>query len=1533
MNANEKRRNICSKCIIVTGIHSKTPFDQIQPIFPESRCGEPLISAGLSLSDNRSWILNFPTNKDARSYIDQKSVNCSEGHLVISPCDCPCDIPEEWILEDSDSVPSCEDVNVQGRPTPSGGFIPAEHLLQQLTNMGFSKDDSIKGLFHTGNRDAHVATDWIINYKDKGAGLPYPMIQNPVLPYQYAPNFPPVPMLDPRYIPQGVVFPPRAQFPGYPIEYHQNVRMQTPAYQIPTVMRQQSVENPSVSKDSAVKVTAHRQQDSPEIIYRRQKSQQTNIVQNIVQKEIPEKSKAIKVTKLPLKTTEENLRLFFENERRSGGGDVDDVTYDSHNASAVVTFVEDNVVETILARSPLQFLKADIGVEIYKPVDSRKVQVDSRKDLNQEHCLSKDISSCVVEVRGVKTSTQKMALQYYFEGKHGADEDIIDIDFDEEKNIYLLTFESESAVDKIVGKTHTIDKALLDVRKYVPPDRYPNKVLVKDIKSTVTKEVLINYMEGRTKLDVDDVNFSESDPSTAVVTFCEDIQIDKIQQACEKKSLEKVNLQIKPVIVSNCIIVSEFSEKTTDDSLEYYFDNIRKSGVEGVANVQMENDYCLVYFEDPNDAEAACRRSHIIDNCLLKVGMFYECLGPPLSDAKEEDIEPVVDYLGTNIQPIILSSINPNVLQFLMNSRTSQDTVSREMNNVNANITWPSSTLEPIKLECLLSRDNPDIKQIAETWEQDVRFSFEQLIRDITVQRHYTVREIWKGVLDEMNAQQIKDTDSAIISFNIEACEIHVVGQKSFVLQISTKIERILTEKTDEVNKTRQLICADVPIEQFQQSILQDINFWSDIGNKYPELEIDVLMTKPVVKLKGMISDINMVKIEMYEKLACVKQHCIGQVSLDFVKFLSQPEIETLIKNEIIDCGISGIWELDDNRITIYSFTADDATTIEKIFKNKIICMKIPVEDQNKTLCYSKDWKQFVENIKQEYQDQNVFIQITAHSGKEIMLLCTGQIEAKSIRERIQDFIFENGRSEQAIHFSAHQMKFIKHRHQDKIDLAKMHLQANNVDVDFDSDCIVVKGNKKGKKAAMDELGPIIKLMQSQMKKEDVRPMVPGGLGFGSAVESFITEDGQCVMVLCCDISGLDVDVIVSPADQQLSNSGGLSKIIADEGGTHIQRECKDYRRSHGLLNEGDVFSTSPGTLKCKMVVHAVGPVWQNQRSNAKVLMTKCVYAILSEADRKHFKTLAIPALSTGTSNYPINEAANIIALAVGGYFRKNPDSSLKTVYFCDIAAKVADIFVNVASKIFKSSDKRPISSKGHKDGYTVAQHIPQIQVVINDLAKMQVDVIVNTTSQDLQLNQSGAVSASLLKHGGNSILQECQDQYGGTNLAFGDIAVTSGGLLNCQYIFHGALPQWKRDGSSLQTLSKFINNCMVAATQRGCTSISFPSVGTGRLNYPPGEVANEMFKAVGQYFQNPLQAFQNSTTYQQNMTQMYGMFQHQLQHVPTVNKVVFVLYHKDVTTIKAFEDEEARRNPKASVDGETRPKPKLSTRRKDRLS
>lgn len=70
------------------------------------------------------------------------------------------------------------------------------------------------------------------------------------------------------------------------------------------------------------------------------------------------------------------------------------------------------------------------------------------------------------------------------------------------------------------------------------------------------------------------------------------------------------------VPVSNCIIVKGFSDTTTRTTLECYFDNSRKSGVEGVkeCDMQSEDGYCLLYFEN---AKGKSQSYFIIKNSII----------------------------------------------------------------------------------------------------------------------------------------------------------------------------------------------------------------------------------------------------------------------------------------------------------------------------------------------------------------------------------------------------------------------------------------------------------------------------------------------------------------------------------------------------------------------------------------------------------------------------------------------------------------------------------------------------------------------------------------------------------------------------------------------------------------------------------------------------------------------------------------------------------------------------------------------------
>lgn len=77
--------------------------------------------------------------------------------------------------------------------------------------------------------------------------------------------------------------------------------------------------------------------------------------------------------------------------------------------------------------------------------------------------------------------------------------------------------------------------------------------------------------------------------------------IEEIQSALKNKSFDGNHLKVHPVEVSNCIIVRGYSEETTYEAIENYFDNKRRSGVENVTECKMneEENYCVIYFEDP----------------------------------------------------------------------------------------------------------------------------------------------------------------------------------------------------------------------------------------------------------------------------------------------------------------------------------------------------------------------------------------------------------------------------------------------------------------------------------------------------------------------------------------------------------------------------------------------------------------------------------------------------------------------------------------------------------------------------------------------------------------------------------------------------------------------------------------------------------------------------------------------------------------------------------------------------------------------
>lgn len=135
------------------------------------------------------------------------------------------------------------------------------------------------------------------------------------------------------------------------------------------------------------------------------------------------------------------------------------------------------------------------------------------------------------------------------------------------------------------------------------------------------------------------------------------------------------------------------------------------------------------------------------------------------------------------------------------------------------------------------------------------------------------------------------------------------------------------------------------------------------------------------------------------------------------------------------------------------------------------------------------------------------------------------------------------------------------------------------------------------------------------------------------------------------DITREHVDAIVNAANAELRGGGGVDGAIHRAGGPEIMAEC----RKIGRCAPGEAVITGAGRLPARVVIHAVGPVWQGGGAEEEQLLASCHERALELAREHGCRTVAFPAISTGAYGYPPRLAAPIALTATDEALIKLP--------------------------------------------------------------------------------------------------------------------------------------------------------------------------------------------------------------------------------------------------------------------------------------
>ena len=132
------------------------------------------------------------------------------------------------------------------------------------------------------------------------------------------------------------------------------------------------------------------------------------------------------------------------------------------------------------------------------------------------------------------------------------------------------------------------------------------------------------------------------------------------------------------------------------------------------------------------------------------------------------------------------------------------------------------------------------------------------------------------------------------------------------------------------------------------------------------------------------------------------------------------------------------------------------------------------------------------------------------------------------------------------------------------------------------------------------------------------------------------------IKLLKGDITQLKADAIVNAANPALLGGGGVDGAIHRAAGPTLLEYCRNLPAEQGVRCPfGEARITPAGQLNAKFVIHAVGPIF-DQDPTPTLTLENAYKSSLMLAIEHHCQRIAFPAISCGVYGFPAKAAAEI---------------------------------------------------------------------------------------------------------------------------------------------------------------------------------------------------------------------------------------------------------------------------------------------------
>jgi len=491
-------------------------------------------------------------------------------------------------------------------------------------------------------------------------------------------------------------------------------------------------------------------------------------------------------------------------------------------------------------------------------------------------------------------------------------------------------------------------------------------------------------------------------------------------------------------------------------------------------------------------------------------------------------------------------------------------------------VMWPRTRKESLMLHCTVDARQPDAVFTMLDWPKKCYDAMKKELDHMQCGKFVVSSQVWKQLKEAASKVLNFGTDEMLVHWDDGSSTVFFSGFCSAVDQFEREVSKITAGLEDELKKKTQQVTYNYRLKPHQKRLLDT----KDFAKTSSSAKCTVTISKDEAVFVGEAAEVITVRTNMLKLLSGVTSRTLGQKSSAFITVLEKEPIRKRITQSLQKKKVFATYDIQDQEVTVYSFSDKDATEASKIIKAEVVEKKFVISPSERACLTSSEWQQFQSDIGKIGKPAAV-----CQEGSSIVVVTVAE-EMQALESKISHFIESNTVQREFVSMPAGVVDVLQKYATAEVDQIKRDFSQHAADIRFVSSASQTGCEIIATSSGIRQVVGAVEALELKVKSKDHNVETPAYVKFLRSPATRATIDGiasrhqvsvkfpeetkvgsrssqlppphpvcevmvgrsKTIRLVAGDITQHSADVIVNAANSRLQHGAGVAGAISRVG-------------------------------------------------------------------------------------------------------------------------------------------------------------------------------------------------------------------------------------------------------------------------------------------------------------------------------------------------------------------------------------------------